>query len=356
MRLLIITPSGLEEMGGVETQHRYLLTVSSRRCWDVQLASPANSHFVNGTSFTDIKNGPVVCLYESLLKQPDQFWHSFDLCYFVPRVTSTRTSKLQVNILERCDRLGVKVLLRITSTGRLRELMFDHGWKLTSNSCIVGLLALNEAIAREIVDCGFSSKSVIPIRNGVDISLFFPACEHPSLPLKFLSVSRFTPAKRVGLLLQHWLKSSASRLGATLSIVGATRAADLADDLPSPNLVPAVNWLGACDRGKLGQVYRDNHVFVSFSRTEGMSNAMLEAMACGLPVLAPLMAHTSKLLQQQLPLLFNPANEINPFDLALNLQGQLAQFGRSNSEVVARSHTLDATEELLDIMSALASK
>lgn len=356
MRLLIITPSGLEELGGVETQHRYLLKVASRRSWYVEIASPANPDFVKETSFADRKNGPVVCLYESLLRQSTQFWHSFDLCYFVPRVASIRTSELQVSILELCDRLGVKVLFRITSTGRLRELTFDHGWRLASHSCIVGFLALNEAISREVVDCGLSAKLVIPIRNGVDTSVFFSGGEHPSLPIKFLSVSRFTPAKRIGLLLQNWLTSSVSRSGATLSIAGETRAADIPDDLLSPKLFPSVNWLGACDRGKLGRVYRDHHVFVSFSGTEGMSNAMLEAMACGLPVLAPLMAHTSKLLQQQLPLLFNTANESNPFDLALNLQGQLAQFGRSNSEVVARSHTLDATEELLDIMSALASQ
>ncbi len=42
---------------------------------------------------------------------------------------------------------------------------------------------------------------------------------------------------------------------------------------------------GRVGTDKMPDVYRQNNIFVSASMQEGMSNAMLEAMASGLPII-----------------------------------------------------------------------
>ena len=46
-----------------------------------------------------------------------------------------------------------------------------------------------------------------------------------------------------------------------------------------------VNFMGRVAADRMGEVYRDNDIFVMSSEHEGMSNAMLEAMASGLPII-----------------------------------------------------------------------
>jgi glycosyltransferase involved in cell wall biosynthesis len=52
----------------------------------------------------------------------------------------------------------------------------------------------------------------------------------------------------------------------------------------SLSLTGQVNFLGLVEAEDMGELYRSNDVFVMSSVHEGMSNAMLEAMASGLPI------------------------------------------------------------------------
>jgi len=56
----------------------------------------------------------------------------------------------------------------------------------------------------------------------------------------------------------------------------------LADQL---NIADSIAFMGAVPAERMPQLYRDNHIFVMSSAHEGMSNAMLEAMASGLPII-----------------------------------------------------------------------
>ena len=50
-------------------------------------------------------------------------------------------------------------------------------------------------------------------------------------------------------------------------------------------IINRVHFIGALPRDRIIQYYNDAHVFVLPSYNEGMSNAILEAMAAGLPIL-----------------------------------------------------------------------
>ena len=51
------------------------------------------------------------------------------------------------------------------------------------------------------------------------------------------------------------------------------------------NVSGQVNFMGRIPAENMPQVYRDNDIFIMSSAHEGMSNAMLEAMATGLPII-----------------------------------------------------------------------
>ena len=51
------------------------------------------------------------------------------------------------------------------------------------------------------------------------------------------------------------------------------------------NLANIIEFTGRIDAEDMPKVYRQNDIFISASMQEGMSNAMLEAMASGLPLI-----------------------------------------------------------------------
>ncbi|GAI51567.1 unnamed protein product, partial [marine sediment metagenome] len=62
------------------------------------------------------------------------------------------------------------------------------------------------------------------------------------------------------------------------------------------NLDNIINITGRIDSEDMPQVYRKNDILISASCTEGMSNAMLEAMASGLPIIATRCEGTEELI------------------------------------------------------------
>ena len=65
---------------------------------------------------------------------------------------------------------------------------------------------------------------------------------------------------------------------------GGALEAELRQSLDERNLRDDVTLLGRREGDEMPEIYRQHDVFVSASMQEGMSNAMLEAMASGLPI------------------------------------------------------------------------
>lgn len=126
---------------------------------------------------------------------------------------------------------------------------------------------------------------VIP--NGVDLERFHPAetDETGGQTLRLLTVGRLSATKRLPLLLD-----AVGRLGeqggkVSLTVVGGgALQAELEETVAQKKLGDAVRLAGRAEAQAMPEMYRRHDVFVSASMQEGMSNAMLEAMASGLPI------------------------------------------------------------------------
>ena len=162
----------------------------------------------------------------------------------------------------------------------LGPLVFKPIWQKAS-----ALVACSEGLkARALRFLPSAQIQVIP--NGVDLQRFHPAeVGEDSRTLRLLTVGRLSGTKRLPLLLEmvELLRRQGSRAHLTV-VGGGALESELRQQLGKRDLRDAVTLLGRREGSEMPDIYRQHDVFVSASMQEGMSNAMLEAMASGLPI------------------------------------------------------------------------
>ncbi len=122
------------------------------------------------------------------------------------------------------------------------------------------------------------------IHNGIDASRFTPGIK----PARFtiLYVGRLIERKGVVDLLRAFEQIHAEFEDCRLLIVGeGPDRLKLEEICIRAGIEPCVSFLGAMDHKELPAIYRRASVFVMPALEEAMSNAMLEAMASGLPLI-----------------------------------------------------------------------
>jgi len=130
------------------------------------------------------------------------------------------------------------------------------------------------------------SVSIDVIGNGVELDRFFPAeTAEKSEVLRLLTVGRLSVTKRIEMLIDtvEILYRTACKLHLTI-VGGGQMERQLRKIVTERELGDVIEITGRMDSEKMPEVYRQNDIFISASMQEGMSNAMLEAMATGLPI------------------------------------------------------------------------
>lgn len=127
------------------------------------------------------------------------------------------------------------------------------------------------------------------IGNGIDISRFFPRTESRPQERCIITsgASRVTARKGLEYLIRAiaQLKSAYTQL--LLKIMGDGNDRERLEKLVKElALEKHVEFLGRVPREMTAPYYQEASVFVLPSQNEGMSNAMLEALASGLPIIA----------------------------------------------------------------------
>jgi glycosyltransferase involved in cell wall biosynthesis len=132
--------------------------------------------------------------------------------------------------------------------------------------------------------------AVFVIPNGVDTSFFVPARKTrvAGTPTRLLFVGRFQPQKNLLWLLDQIAQvSQESDRPFILEIVGdGPQKAALLEKVRDLNLTENVLFHGWEDRTTLRVYYQKADLVINPSLYEGMPNVVLEAMACGCPILA----------------------------------------------------------------------
>ena len=126
---------------------------------------------------------------------------------------------------------------------------------------------------------------VIP--NGVDLDRFYPE-KSQRMPdmARLLTVGRLSATKRVEMLVDvvEILHKNGCKIHFTI-VGGGALEQQLRQILTERKVAEIIEVTGRVEQETMPQVYRRHDIFVSASMQEGMSNAMLEAMASGLPII-----------------------------------------------------------------------
>jgi glycosyltransferase involved in cell wall biosynthesis len=167
--------------------------------------------------------------------------------------------------------------------GRIRSrLMFRWAW----------FAALSAELRQELIARGVAPERILALPNGVDLGAYRPASrgerdglrERLRLPVgAFIGtfVGRLHPVKDVDTLLE----TAACVPALTLVVVGdGPERARLEAAAARLDIGARVRFLG--ESSQVAEILRASDAFLLSTHGEGMSNALLEAMACGLPCLA----------------------------------------------------------------------
>lgn len=106
-------------------------------------------------------------------------------------------------------------------------------------------------------------------------------------PIEFLYVGNLIYRKGVDLLIKAFSLAHKKNPNIRLKIVGDGEERKnlemLANEL---NLASSIVFLGTIENKNISSVYKNSHVFVSMQREESFGQIFIEAMACGLPIIA----------------------------------------------------------------------
>ena len=194
--------------------------------------------------------------------------------------------------------MGTPVVAKVLGGGRLGDLaklqrksIGGHRIRLYSR-WVNTFITVSTEIGTELSTAGVPSEKQCFIPNGVDVDRFFPVepyiKERKREELQLAGgpiavyTGRFASEKRLDGLIDLWPTIRKKHPFASLYLIGS--GDEEAKLVAAANKVSGVRLIGAVH--DVVPYLQAADLFVLPSEREGLSNAMLEAMSCGLPVVA----------------------------------------------------------------------
>jgi glycosyltransferase involved in cell wall biosynthesis len=147
----------------------------------------------------------------------------------------------------------------------------------------------NRALRNELVKLGFDISKIEINTPGVDADYFANVKTCPNSPYDATCLARLHPSKGIFDLIEIWKRVCDKKPNARLAVIGGGSDKNkqaLEDAIDKAGLGDAIHILGFLDDNEAFGIIKTGKVFVFPSHEEGFGMAVLEAMACGLPVVA----------------------------------------------------------------------
>ena len=144
------------------------------------------------------------------------------------------------------------------------------------------VVAISPAIRAELLEAGYSASIIHDLPNGVPVP---SRAWRPLSARHAVFVGRLAPEKGLDVLLDAWPAVLAAHPDATLSLIGeGPERSSLENHAARLGISTSVTLPGIAE--DIDLTLRQHDLFVLPSREEGMSIALLEAMALGMPIVA----------------------------------------------------------------------
>ncbi len=310
--VLMVTGSYYPELSGAGLQCRALIRALGDRVRASVLTTTADRRL---DGHDEMEGVSVFRLYVEVERRCSKLWAALRLAWWVLRRRGTidvihchGVSQKTWVVIWVARLLRTPVIIKLTSIGHDDPLAIrERGWWAWQSYRQADVfIGVSEGLAARYRASGLPPEKFRLIPNGVDVARFHPSSPEERVQLRgalglpagrsvMLCVGFFSQEKRPHLLFEAW--SGLQRNGvpsSTLVFVGATRGRYYEID---PTLAEGIRQ--AAGRLGLGEAvrfvestsdidayYRAADCFVMPSSREGLPNALLEAMASGLPCIA----------------------------------------------------------------------
>ena len=201
------------------------------------------------------------------------------------------------------------------------------------------VITVSQELRREVVQLGVSADKVRCIPNGVDCQLFTATGSHqPGREgWRLLYVGRFVEAKGLRVLLAALAKVRSQGRDISLTLIGGHPATGTADpfvpQVNALNLSEHVSFKDAVPWGELPSYMAAADLFVLPSFSEGLTTSLVEAMACGLPVVATRCGGPEEVVSEEIGRLVAVGDAE---DLAAGILAVLDEYDRYDREAIRR--------------------
>ena len=295
--------------------------------------------------------------YTAFLRELEDNIDTFDILYMPLGISLKYPLSLQLKVAQLFFSHQKPVVLRITSSGRVQELLHFNPKSIYILQQASKVISLNKGITSELKMAGVHEEAIFIIPNGVDVNLFRPVYSDDDhklerdYPIKFVYPCRICEKKNIDALIADWMKAQdieGNFKNAELLIIGddnsSTEDRNFYKQIKkmvhfsdaNVRLLPAIDYRG------MPNLYRMSDIFICYSIQEGMSNATLEAMASGLPIIAPDTDAFRSLLHNSPNFLFKDSSDrINVLLEAARKQKDWKRIGLFNRNRVIENFSTD---------------
>jgi len=271
-----------------------------------------------------------------------------------PAITATIAGKL----------LRKKIVVKFGGAGKTGDIQTSHRTflgriKLKFLMKYVNIfICPSEEMKEELINYGFAKGKVVKIPNGVDIALFHPVNDlqkenlkkrfnFPSLPV-LVYAGRLERGKGLAMLLMAWQRVVKVGRESYLVVVGEGSEKDSLIDLAKQlQIIESVKFTGAVR--DVNKYLQTGDCFVLPSSAEGLPNALLEAMATGLPVIATKIGGVEEVIENKKNgFLFEPGSvdQLAKGILTLLSQSDLAhKLGQQARRTIEENYAIDIISE-----------
>lgn len=255
--------------------------------------------------------------------------------------------------------LKKKTLIKIANSGRDSDI---H--RMRRNDLIPGekymlpyalkanqIVAINDEIIDELHRVGVTDDRVKVIPNGLTLpGVSRKSCYRLQTPITLIFVGRLHPQKGVDILLAsfHQLVTTHPEIHWRLWILGdgGLRSA-LEAQAQALNMAQHVHFLGQVSN--VYDYFTQSDLFILPSRAEGMSNALLEAMAHGLPCIATDVRGNANLIQDGKNGLLVPfgdaARLVKAIETLTQDEALRQQLGQAARQSIETHYSMDGVAE-----------
>lgn len=258
-----------------------------------------------------------------------------------------------------CERLGIPFMLTAlgSDVNVSAEVPSRRAQMAEALQSAGAASAVSRALCEKLINIGAPTSRTHYLPNGVNKSQFFPASPEEraqvcarlglnSAERYVVFVGRLHPVKGLDVLLEALgILHCDSRLDFKVCIVGGGELfAELNTGIQDRGLASVVRLTGAIAHREVRDWLRIASVFCLPSRMEGMPNVVLEALACGVPVVASRVGAIPDVVQAETGILVPPGD---PIALANALRAAMEQHW--NSQLIEEKSGLPDWSEIAEM-------